>query len=117
MAPGPVSRRPGRSPPGPRRGQGSASIGSPTAASAATARRAVRQPATRPASEVPSQAAGADAGEQVAVAVQAEPGVPGDQDQQHGLHAVDQAAHDVGADQADGPGMRPQRGGAVGDAR
>jgi len=44
-------------------------------------------------------AARADAGEQVAVPVRAEPDLPGHHEQQHGLESVYQAASDVGADQ------------------
>jgi len=56
-------------------------------AAGAAGQRGARQPAR------------ADAGEQVAVPVRAEPDLPGHHEQQHGLESVYQAAGDVGADQ------------------
>ena len=62
------------------------------------------------------QRPGPDAGEQVAVAVRAHPERAGDQQQQHGLRAVDGAADDVRAHQPQRTRAGAQRRGAVGHA-
>jgi hypothetical protein len=72
-------------------------------------RDVLRQPRHPAGDRRADQPAGPDGREEVAVAVQAEACLPGDHDQQHRLHPVDQAAEDVRAHEADGRRVGPQR--------